>query len=184
LKSVKTVKTRVDGKTSSEYFSLKTYASTMSTQSSVQAHSSQHFEDLQLSSREFYKLLQSMIDEYQYPDVTCTPTTLNESGLFSSRREYLRISRQRHHFYVCASPFGRSFFISWWLKEDANRAANVAERVGWFGRVLSQRLESKTYYELDSELMFTSSINSIIKMAVEKVKADKGFRKDIPINAD
>lgn len=124
-----------------------------------------------------------MIEEYKYPDITCDPITLKESGIFSSRREYLRISRHRYHYYVCASPFGKSFFISWWLQEDANTAANVTRKFGLFGRAVAQRLESKTYYELDTEQMFTASINSIIKMAIEKVKADKGYRKDMPVAA-
>ena len=154
----------------------------MASQTTVHAHNTQHFEELQLSSTEFYVLLRSMITAYKYPDVTCTPVTLKESGIFSSKREYLRISKQRYHYYVCASPFGRSFFISWWLQEDAHTAANVAQKFGWFGKAVASRLESKTYYELDTELMFTSSINAIIKAAVEKVKADKGFRIDKAID--
>jgi len=156
----------------------------MASQTTVHAHQSQHFEDLQMSSREFYMLLKDMIEEYKYPDITCTPVTLKESGIFSSRREYLRISRQRYHYYVCASPFGKSFFISWWLQEDANTTANVTKKVGWLGRTIAARMESKTYYELDTQQMFTSSISSIIKMAIEKVKADKGYRKDIPVAAE
>ena len=150
----------------------------MASQTTVNAHNSQHFEDLQLSAREFYEVLKKMIQEYQYPDVTCTLVTLKESGIFSSRREYLRISRQRYHYYVCASPFGRSFFISWWHQEEANTPANVARKFGLLGRAVAQRMESKTFYELDSELMFTTSISTIIQMVVDKVKADKGFRKD------
>ncbi|MDB5009206.1 MAG: hypothetical protein JWP45_3599 [Mucilaginibacter sp.] len=153
----------------------------MASETTVHAHNSQHFENLQLSSKEFYTLLKAMIESYQYPEVSCTPITLKESGIFSSKREYLRISKQRYHYYVCASPFGKSFFISWWLQEDANTAANVTRKLGWLGRAVATRIESKTYYELDTELMFTSSITSIIKMAVEKVKADKGYRKDIEI---
>ncbi|HTD39875.1 MAG TPA: hypothetical protein VK671_04585 [Mucilaginibacter sp.] len=151
----------------------------MASQPTIHAHNSQHFEDLQMSSKEFYELLKKMIEDYKYPDVSCTPVTLNESGIFSSRREYLRISRQRYHYYVCASPFGKSFFISWWLQENAHTAANVTRKMGWFGRAVAQRMESKTYYELDTEQMFTSSINSIIKMTIEKVKADRGYRKEI-----
>ena len=153
----------------------------MAAQDTSHAHNSQHFEDLQMSAREFYTLLRRMIEEYQYPDVKCEPVTLSESGFFSSRREYLRISKQRYHYYVCASPFGRSFFISWWLQEDANATANFSRRFGWLGRAVAARMESKTYYEIDTELMFTSSINSIIKLAVERVKADKGYRKDVLI---
>ncbi len=154
----------------------------MATQNTIHAHNSQHFEDLQMSSKEFYTLLQKMIEDYRYPDVVCTPMTLKEGGVFSSRREYLRISKQRYNYYVCASPFGRSFFISWWLQENAHTAANVTRKLGWLGRAMATRMESKTYYELDTELMFTSSINSIIKIAVEKIKADKGYRKDVLIN--
>ena len=124
-----------------------------------------------------------MIEEYRYPDVICTPVTLKEGGIFSSKRDYMRISRQRYHFFVCASPFGRSFFISWWLQEDANKVANAAAKVGMLGRVIAQRMESKTYYELDTEQMFTSSINAIIKMAIEKVKADKGYRSDLVLGS-
>jgi len=153
----------------------------MATQTTVHVHQSQHFEDLQMSAREFYALLKRIIEDYQYPDVKCEPVTLSEGGFFSSKREYLRISKQRYHYYVCASPFGKSFFISWWLQEDANTAANVASRFGWLGRTVATRMESKTYFEKDTELMFTSSINSIIKVAIEKVKADKGYRKDVVI---
>ncbi|HEY5328107.1 MAG TPA: hypothetical protein VIJ27_13980 [Mucilaginibacter sp.] len=98
----------------------------MATSTTIHAHQSQHFEDLQMSAREFYALLRGIIEDYQYPDVKCEPVTLSEGGLFSSKREYLRISKSRYHYYVCASPFGKSFFISWWLEEDANTAANFA----------------------------------------------------------
>jgi hypothetical protein len=153
----------------------------MPTPTTIHAHNSQHFEDLKLSSREFYTLLKDMIEAYQYPGVVCSPVTLQENGIFSSKREYLSISKGRYHYYVCAAPFGKSFFISWWLKEDAHTSANVAEQFGWFGRKVAARLESKSFYEIDTETMFTASISAIIKLAVEKVKTDKGYRKDLPI---
>jgi hypothetical protein len=150
----------------------------MATKDTVHEHSYQHFEDLQLSAKDFYLRLKNLIEEYNYPDVVCSPVTLKEGGAFSSRREYLRISKQRYSYFVCASPFGRSFFISWWLQEDANTAAAVAQRFGLFGKAVAQRLESKTYYELDTELMFTSAIKSIIKVAVDRLKSEKGFRNE------
>jgi hypothetical protein len=151
----------------------------MATQTTVHAHKYHHFEDLQLSARAFYRAVQEMISEYQYDGVTCGVATLSESGMFSSRREYMRVSKGRYHFYVCASPFGRSFFVSWWLQEDAHTAANLASRIPWLGRAIAARMESKTYYELDTQLMFTSSINSILSSAVERLKVDRGFREDV-----
>jgi hypothetical protein len=155
---------------------IKPYS--MATETTLHAHKYQHFEDLQLSAREFYKTLTDLIAEYKYPGVNCTAVTLNEGGFFSSKREYLKISKERYNYYVCASPFGRSFFISWWLQENANTAANVLRKMPLIGGLVSRKLEHKTFYEMDTELMFTSSINTIIQTAVAKLKADKGFRTD------
>ncbi|MFI5161939.1 MAG: hypothetical protein ACHQHN_11715 [Sphingobacteriales bacterium] len=149
----------------------------MATETTVHAHNSQFFEDLQLSAKDFYSTLKKMIADYKYPEVACTEVTLKEGGIFSSRRDYLKISKERYHFYVCASPFGKSFFISWWLKEDANTSANVAQRFGLFGKAVAQRLESKTFYEIDTQKMFVSSINSIVKVAVAKVMSEHGIRQ-------
>lgn len=150
----------------------------MASETTIHAHKYVHFEDLQLSTKDFYIMLRDLIAKYDYPGVTCTPINLKEGGIFSSSRDYLRISKERYNFFVCAAPFGRSFFISWWLKEEANTLANVAGKIPYIGKTLATRIESKTYYELDTELMFTSSINSLISYAVEKVKAEHGYTKD------
>jgi hypothetical protein len=148
----------------------------MASETTVHAHKYQHFEDLQLSTKDFYTLVRDLVEEYRYPGVTCTPVNMKEAGLFSSSRDYLRISKGRHHYFVCASPFGRSFFISWWLQEDEYTAANVARKIPWLGAALASRMESKTFYEIDTQLMFTTSINSLIGVAVERVKMTKGFK--------
>ncbi|MGN6396886.1 MAG: hypothetical protein ACTHMI_15050 [Mucilaginibacter sp.] len=150
----------------------------MASETTIHAHKYQHFEDLQLSTKEFYVMLRDLISSYDYPGVTCEPVRLKEGGVFSSSRDYLRISKERYSFFVCAAPFGRSFFISWWLQEDANALANVAEKVPYIGKALATRIESKTYYELDTELMFTSSVNSLITYAIERVRVDKGYTRD------
>jgi len=150
----------------------------MASETTIHAHKYVHFENLQLSTRDFYVMLRDLIAKYDYPGVSCKLVTLKEGGIFSSSRDYLCISKERYNFFVCAAPFGRSFFISWWLQEEANTLANVAEKIPYIGKTLATRIESKTYYELDTELMFTSSINSLVSYAVEKVKADKGYTKD------
>lgn len=157
----------------------------MATVDTVHDHSYQHFEDLQLSADQFYTLLEKMIAEYQYPDIRLSRRNLKEGGIFSSNRVYLCITRNYQNYYVCAAPYGRSFFISWWLQEDAHTASNVAEKIPLVGKAIANSMESKSFYQLDTELMFIQSINSIVKMAVEKVKADHGFRKpDAAITID
>jgi len=149
----------------------------------IQSHSYQHFADLQLSANEFYAAVEKLIGEYQYPDVKCKRETLKEAGLFSGKREYLRVSKDADHYYVCASPFGKSFFISWWLKEKEDALKAAADKIPLFGKLISGSNRPKTFYEMDSELMFSNSINAIIKIAVDKVKADHGYKESATLSA-
>ncbi|MBS1520699.1 MAG: hypothetical protein JST50_06875 [Bacteroidetes bacterium] len=150
----------------------------MASVDTLHKHHHQHFDYLQLSSKEFYALLEEMIREYKFPDVSCERTTMKESGIFSSSREYLSIKRKRQLFYVCAAPFGKSFFISWYMIEEANTAANITEKIPLIGKPIAKEMERKTYYQYDTELMFTESIQSIIKLAIEKVSGEHGHRKN------
>ena len=152
----------------------------MATVDTIHTHGYQHFESLQLSAQEFYTTLEGIIKEYQYPDVQCKIEELKEAGMFSARRKYLSISWNRHKYLVCASPFGKSFFISWWHQEGANTGASIASKFGALGKAVANNMESKTFFQIDNELMFVSCMNSIIEMAIDKVKADKGYTLDNP----
>jgi len=149
----------------------------MATQETIHDHGYQHFEDLQLSAKEFYDLLESMVKEFKYPDVNCKIEELKEGGMFSGKRQYYTISWKRHNYYVCASPFGKSFFISWWHQEGANTGANIAAKFGALGKAVANNMESKTFFEVDNELMFVNCINSVIMKAIDRVKATKGFKE-------
>ena len=69
-----------------------------------------------MSTKEFYQAVSRRIKEMQYP-VSIHTQEFGEDGWLSPRREYLRIVRGELEYYVCAAPFGRSFFISWWLRQ-------------------------------------------------------------------
>lgn len=152
----------------------------MATVDTIHTHGYKHFADLQMSSQEFYTTLESIIKEYQYPDVQCGIEELKEGGMFSAKRKYLSISWNRHKYLVCASPFGRSFFISWWHQEGANTSASIASKFGALGKAVASNMESKTYFEADSELMFINCMNTIIQATIDKVSADKGYKAESP----
>ena len=120
-----------------------------------------------------------MIKEYQYPDVECNPVSLKEKGLFSSSRDYLLIKWKDYNYYVCACPYGKSFFISWWLKEQEDMLTATVAKMGAMGRVMTGHHRAKTFYELDTELMFSNAINSILKLAVARVMLVKGYKSPI-----
>ena len=150
----------------------------MATSREVYSHSYQHFEDLQLSAKEFYSEIISRIKEYEYPSVVTASRMIRESSFLSSRREYLCIYRGGLEFKVCAAPFGRSFFISWYMEEHRDPVGEFIQRlplVGWMFRP-----SPKTYYQLDTELIFVKSIDAIVRSVIQKVMVEHGFRVSDP----
>lgn len=74
-------------------------------------------EGLQTSALEFYKSVEDALRRRDVPDCESARVDWREGGMLSAKREYLRISRGRLAFDVCAAPFGRGYFFSWWLSE-------------------------------------------------------------------
>jgi hypothetical protein len=74
-------------------------------------------ENLQASPKEFYASVEEAIEKRQVPAISNCRVEWKEGGLFTSFREYLRISREKHIFDICAAPYGTGFFVSWWLAE-------------------------------------------------------------------
>src|SRR5213593_4636311 len=86
----------------------------------VVSHWHKPFEDFGTSSLEFYTAVEAAIRRREIPDTSTSRVDWREGGLASARREYLRVSRGRLSFDICAAPFGTGFFFSWWLAEAQN----------------------------------------------------------------
>jgi len=74
-------------------------------------------ENFQASPKEFYVSVERAIASRQVPDINKSRVDWKEGGLLTAFREYLRISREKLVFDICAAPYGTGFFISWWLAE-------------------------------------------------------------------
>jgi hypothetical protein len=74
-------------------------------------------EGLKFSSQEFYARVEKALAERQVPDLEISRIDWKEGGGLSPRREYLRLTRERQFFDICAAPFGTSFFVSVWFDE-------------------------------------------------------------------
>jgi hypothetical protein len=72
---------------------------------------------LQGTSTEFYRRIEEVLRERQVPELDQVRVEYHEGGLLSAKREYLKLSRERLTFEICAASFGRGFFISWRLGE-------------------------------------------------------------------
>jgi hypothetical protein len=74
-------------------------------------------EGLQFSSQEFYVRVEAAIAERKIPDLKIERIDWKEGGPLTARREYLRMTRERLSFDLCAAPFGTGFFVSLWFRE-------------------------------------------------------------------
>lgn len=64
---------------------------------------------------DFYQRIGQAMDQRQVPETEMSHIDWRESGVFSAKRDYLRVRRGRNVFDICGAPFGTGFFVSWWL---------------------------------------------------------------------
>jgi len=64
------------------------------------------------STKEFYEALEKELKAREVPGLDISRVEFSEGGLLSNKREYLRMTRERLVFDVCAAPFGTAFFFS------------------------------------------------------------------------
>jgi len=107
------------------------------------------------------------------PNVTLSRVTHSQSGIFSAKREYLRVVRNEYIFDICAAPFGNGFFFSWWF---GTRNRSVLARIPVLNTMLGVNPRKKTLYQLDTEDMFRLSIHSCYADAIVQVTTPKGSR--------
>ena len=72
-------------------------------------------EGLSTSVQDTYSELEEALAAREVPELEISRVEYAEAGIGSAKREYLRIQRKEFVFDVCAAPFGKSFFFSWWM---------------------------------------------------------------------
>ena len=64
------------------------------------------------SGKEFYTAVEKELKERQVPGLDIAYVDFAEGGVMSQKREYLRMTRERRVFDLCAAPFGTAHFFS------------------------------------------------------------------------
>lgn len=95
----------------------------MSQSVEVISHWHHSVENFTTSAMEFYKSVEESLKAKEAPNVRIERIDWSESGILSAKREYLRISYGRFSFDLCAAPFGKDYFFSWWLVKRQPDAA-------------------------------------------------------------
>ncbi len=76
------------------------------------AYWSHLFDDFTHSAHEFYALVKEHLDRRAVPDLLTEYILMNEGTVFSKRRLYLELRRERFVFQICAAAFGTGWFVS------------------------------------------------------------------------
>jgi hypothetical protein len=64
------------------------------------------------SAKEFYEAVEKELKAREVPGLDISHIDFAEGGLMSTKRKYLRMTRERLVFDICAAPFGTAFFFS------------------------------------------------------------------------
>jgi len=137
----------------------------------VTGHWQQYFGKAQLSSQEIFSAIEAKIKEHQANDVRFSRTKGFEFGAFSAQREYLEIEGRNYIFHVGAAPYGVDFFVSIWQrqKQDNIFRAGLVRLLPFLNR--------RTYYSVDTEVMFRSCVHNSVLEVLDDLSAEKGIRK-------
>lgn len=135
-----------------------------------------HFNNLQFSTQEFYALVEIKLKEENIKGIHLERVSYTEGGIFSSKREYLRISRKGLIFDICAAPFGKGFFVSWWHGESVGFIKDLLAKIPVVGPVIVKVSSLKTFYQMDTEQMYKEVVKSCVQNAIEEITSSKGVK--------
>jgi hypothetical protein len=132
--------------------------------SNIITHWHHPFNEFNISTIEFYTAVEEKLKKSGLPQVYYQRVEYHESSAFSPKRLYLHIYRFEYCFDICAAPFGKEFFISWWLSKNSGCSP------------IRGRQKPKTFYQLDTEIMFRGTISNIVQETIEEFSETKGVR--------
>jgi len=133
-------------------------------------------ENLQASPMQFYASIEEAIKQRQIPDVKTERVDWREGGIFSARREYLRVRRKEFLFDICGAPFGNGFFVSSWLGEVPSGFLALLAEIPVVGPLFERVFKPLTYYKIDTALMFQSGIHAAVLEVIDGLTKAKGLR--------
>ncbi len=134
-------------------------------------------EEFQTSSQEFYKSVEAAIKRREIPDIKIERIDYKEGGMFSAKREYLRIRRKEYIYDICAAPFGKGFFFSWWLGETPSGCLAFLMNIPVLNLLVHWLAAPVTYFKIDTALMFQESVRAAVNEVIDEMIKAKGVRQ-------
>jgi hypothetical protein len=134
------------------------------------------YEETKISTQKFYSRIESAIGERQLSEIRLGRRYYREHLGISQKREYLAISYKKLLFLICAAPYGTGYFISFWSGEKMSFFKELTFSIPIYGPKLVNIIFRKTYFELDTEAMFRTTVRGCLDEAVKDTISNKGTR--------
>lgn len=128
------------------------------------------------STKEFYERLKKELHSQGIKKVDSYYVLLKMGGIFSARRLYLRVEWKGFRYDICAAPFGKGFFISWWLLYKNSVMKILIAKIPFVGTWLAKKWFPITYYKIDSASMFMTYCQSSVLKVIEDITKESGTR--------
>lgn len=133
--------------------------------------------NIPLSTQEFYTSIEEIIQREEIQSLRAYRVTHFESGLFSARRESLRIKRKKAVIEICGFLFGQGFYIAC----RRGRVPSLHKKLfppekSKLGKFLDSILSINTFYSNDSEEAFDSMVILSVETVVEFMAKGRGIR--------
>lgn len=132
-------------------------------------------DNMHFSPNKFYQAVQEKV-KAKNVHVSISVITLKESRGSSFLRDYLRIADGDQMFLICAAPYGKDFFVSWWFGETMSFRRDLIPRIPVIGIPLAKLLYSKTYFQMDTDDMFKDTVRKCVLSVIDEMANEKGIR--------
>lgn len=129
---------------------------------------------LDYSPEDFYRSLENRIGRSKVEIIKTARISFSQKGWFSNKREYLRVVQGDLIYDICGAPYGESFFFSYWMGVTEKRGClglllPVFLSIPFIGAFVENSLQSITYYERDTAMMFNTLMTSIVMEEVDDI---------------
>jgi len=139
----------------------------------IKSHWQTFLDGFQISTDEFYSLVNEGLKERQITHVDVAQESFLEKHILSAKRIYLRVTQDEYVFYICSAPYGTGTFVSSWLCIKDEMLIN---KIPIINKLAGKDRANKTFYQMDTEAMFRSAVHTAVIAAVDSMTEAKGKR--------
>jgi len=137
--------------------------------------------DIKPSSKDCYARMKELLESRDIP-MKIKEVSKSEGNLSTGRRLYLKVKKGRFTYWLCAAPYGNTFFFSYWLKQSHSFLAGLLRWIPFFGPMMFSFLTKMSFYKADSYAVFQYVVTDALNQTANEMTESHGLRAMAPEN--